>query len=180
MGYFDGLTQSAFNKDVLGRHVYFPNGKLGKGYVMETDAEYEDFLSFHKKRLIVMLALPLLLVVTGMSYAIIIGVFAVLALGDWLVTRHKTRNLISSDIKFSVKEASDRASLAFGLPVLVGLGLVSLCMFLFFSFAFIGSLLMPDRQTSIVLTSGLMAVFGFAMCWLFGRKIRIAWRARKA
>lgn len=180
MGYFDGLTQSAFNKDVLGRHVYFPNGKLGRGYVMETDAEYEDFLAFHKKRLIVMIALPLVLVIAGIGYAIIAGVFVVLALGDWLITKHKTGNLTRSDIKFSVKEASDRASLAFGLPVLIGLELISLCMALFFSFAFLGSLVMPEPKMPIILSSGLMMVFSFVMCWLFGRKIRVAWRAKKA
>jgi hypothetical protein len=41
MGYFDGIAANYFKTDGEGRHVFFPWGILGSGYLVPTDAEYE-------------------------------------------------------------------------------------------------------------------------------------------
>ncbi len=180
MGYFEGMTQAAFNKDVQGRDLYFPNGKLGRGYVMETEGEYKEFAAFHKKRLVVMIVLPLLLVALRISYTIIIPVFVVLALGDYLITRNKTKNLVRTDIKFSIKEASERSTKAFGLPVLIGLMVISVLMVLFFGLGLIGIAASPDPETPVILACGVMLALGLLMSWIFGRRIILLRRAQKA
>ena len=49
MGYFDGLTDGSFKTDSEGRHVYFPWGVMGKGYVLPNEEKKEEIRSFLKR-----------------------------------------------------------------------------------------------------------------------------------
>jgi len=40
MGYFEAIAASSFTTDSEGRHLFFPSGVLGKGYVVPTEHDY--------------------------------------------------------------------------------------------------------------------------------------------
>ena len=41
MGYFDALTSSYFKTAADGRKLFFPWGVLGRGYLFDSDRDYE-------------------------------------------------------------------------------------------------------------------------------------------
>lgn len=168
MGYFDGITQAAFNKDERGRHLYFPNGKIGKGYVMHNDEEYEHFVAFHKKRMMVLLILPLTLVVMGAKLTVIAGVFVVLALVDWLWTGHRTKGLERTPNKFDITQAAERSTRSLGLPLLVFFQIVSVLLVL------LGLLTTFAADSTGFLLCGIaLTVSGGFMVWRYTKRINL-------
>jgi hypothetical protein len=60
MGYFDGLTDGAFKTDAQGRHVFYPWGVMGKGYVMR-DADNHQSMR-RKIKWMYIVTLPLIII----------------------------------------------------------------------------------------------------------------------
>lgn len=46
MGYFDGLTDGAFKTDAEGRHLFYPWGVFGTGYILEVEERYQAVRQF--------------------------------------------------------------------------------------------------------------------------------------
>jgi len=40
MGYFEAIAASSFTTDAGGRHLFFPWGVFGKGYIVPTEDDY--------------------------------------------------------------------------------------------------------------------------------------------
>ena len=41
MGYFDAIASASFKQDADGRHIYFPLGNFGRGYLIPSEQEYQ-------------------------------------------------------------------------------------------------------------------------------------------
>ena len=49
MGYFDKITEAAFNEGKNGETIYFPNGIFGKGRLVEDPTQKAKLFKFHKR-----------------------------------------------------------------------------------------------------------------------------------
>ena len=123
MGYFDKITEAAFKKGENGKTIYFPNGVLGKGRVIEDPILKEKVFKFHKR-------LNKYLVPFAVFYGILMGLgggaslnaispLIIIAAFVFLRQRFLIKDLPKHNVKLTVKEASTSTSKAMHPAVLV-------------------------------------------------------------
>jgi len=116
MGYFDKITEAAFKEGENGESIYYPNGVLGKGRVIQDPELKKRIFKFHKrinKYLIpfgaiygMLLGLGGAISLEGLMPVIIIGVLV------FLRQRFLISGLPKNNTKLTVKETSTKASKA--------------------------------------------------------------------
>jgi hypothetical protein len=120
MGYFDALTSSYFKTAPDGRKLFFPWGVLGRGYVIDSEPDYERLRRQVKAYTIVSLAL-IIGVATLQAYvgAVVIGALLIAFYLGWM--RYLLRGLRPSDERLSLQDSMTsqaRAHSATGLWLL--------------------------------------------------------------
>jgi len=103
MGYFDALANSSFKKDSGGRWLFFPHGVLGRGYIIESEQDYQTlrrrFLAFIVPSLVLIVGAVLLLGILG---GVVVGLLYMLVHLLW--TRSQVRGLEPSAERLSWNE----------------------------------------------------------------------------
>ncbi len=126
MGYFEGLTASSFKTDENGQVIFYPWGKIGKGYILSSEEKQTEVRKFVK--LYCVISLPLIIgigIVLGWLYAfIILPLFF-----TWYyvaITKH-LKDLSKSDVKLTIKESATSSAKAHNVVtlwlMLIGSGL---------------------------------------------------------
>ncbi len=138
MGFFDKMTESAFKEGINGETIYFPNGVLGKGRLVQESARKEQLFKFHKRLNKYLIPVSILygilagltgeVSLTGFMPLIILGIIV------FLRQRFLMRGLPIHDEKLTVKEASTYAAKAFH-PVFLFLIVLNGIILLLLSFA---------------------------------------------
>jgi hypothetical protein len=119
MGYFDGLTATAFKKDSRGRDLFFIWGKFGRGRVVPTEADGAAVRSYLKNYYICVLVgiLPMLML-GGRSFEprwfMAIGIFMALALAALVPLFLRTRQWAAADERLTYREAMSASAAAHG------------------------------------------------------------------
>lgn len=171
MGYFDALTSSSFQtRD--GRRLFFPWGKLGHAYVIDTDQAYERLRSGTKAFYVIML--PAAIGAT-LWRGILIGL-AVGAIGMafyWFGVRIAIAGLSRVDATYSMSEAfANRAQTQ--SPIFLWIMIATSLVFVLLG---IGMLLLSPKEW--MAACGVSAFFGASAC-LFIRQLRLRSRMKKA
>lgn len=103
MGYFDALAAGSFKNLENGKQAFYPWGRLGKGYELQTDEQYESIRRFVIRYYAASL-------VIGVALAVGIGwfAFAILPIGGLyfhLAVRRHLGGMPTASEKLSVKES---------------------------------------------------------------------------
>ena len=154
MGFFDGLTNSLFKKDSLGRHLFYPWGVSGKGFVLETNADYSRI--FKNIKLINILTFPLAI----FTIVFIEVKFSLFFLFLYIILYHLyskklTKNLSITSEKMSLADTLQNMANSFHLCLLIFFGIASLL------FVIAGAYLVYMNESVVV--GGIGIVF-FSLC----------------
>jgi hypothetical protein len=123
MGYFDGLTATAFKKDAQGRDLFFIWGKFGKGRVVPSEADGAAVRNYLKNYYICLIVgiVPMIML-AGKSFEprwfMAIGIFMVLALAALVPLFLRTRHWAVADERMSYREAMSASAAAHGAVTL--------------------------------------------------------------
>jgi hypothetical protein len=123
MGYFDGLTATAFKKDAQGRDLFFIWGKFGKGRVVPSEADGAAVRSYLKNYYICLIVgiVPMIML-AGKSFEprwfLAIGIFMVLALAALTPLFLRTRQWAVADERLTYREAMSASAAAHGAVTL--------------------------------------------------------------
>jgi hypothetical protein len=131
-----GFFAYAFQTDKKGRNVFFPWGKLGKGYVVEDSNQKNKLASFYSRFCTFGFVGALVLVQGKFSWPIIIGSFFLFYVVYAVVLGSQIKGLAVSDKDYSVLQTYKTMGKSFGFSsggvwiLLVLFGVVfSLCVF---------------------------------------------------
>jgi len=106
MGYFDALAASSFKDLENGKRAFYPWGRFGKGYELQTEEQYEAI-----KRTIIrgyVTIVPLAILAGALRLWIVIAVVVPIALVAYvLVLRRLTRGLPTTREKLTFKDTSE-------------------------------------------------------------------------
>ena len=155
MGYFDGLTAGQFKIAEDGRKLFFPRGFWGRGYVVDSEAEFQRL----RRRMMIYQAAAFVLVIAAaiprqynpylaIAVALLLIVFY-LAWSRWLVA-----GLQPADDRLRWRETSAAQARAFGPFVLWFLEIVAL------AFVAVGIALLLTDPTSRLLAIVTIVFFG--------------------
>jgi hypothetical protein len=119
MGYFDGLTSSAFQKSPEGQTLFYPNGKLGKGYVVN-EAQVAELKTFIKRYYMIILPLVIIGVMTIKLYTII---FILLSFPLYYIPIYKIlgKSAVKTDQKYSIKDNMQNVGKSMGKGTAIAL-----------------------------------------------------------
>lgn len=117
MGYFDKITESSFKTGSNGESLYFPNGILGKGRLVQDSVRKTQLFKYHKR-------LHKYLVPFAILYGLVIGIgndisldslMPILIIGSivFIRQRYLIRGLPIHNEKLTIKEVASTASKAF-------------------------------------------------------------------
>jgi hypothetical protein len=123
MGYFDGLTATAFKKDSQGRDLFFIWGRLGKGRVVPTEADGASVRSYLKNYYIcILIGIVPMLMLAGESFEprwfLAIGIFMALSLAALVPLFLRTRQWAVADERLTYREAMSASAAAHGAATL--------------------------------------------------------------
>lgn len=111
MGYFDGLAASSFKTNEAGQVIFYPWGKMGKGYTLPTKEKEARIRKFVKLNYVVSLPVIFLAqIILGWQYSLV----ALLVLSVWyyLSAKKHLKGLLKTDEKLTVKESVASAAKA--------------------------------------------------------------------
>jgi hypothetical protein len=156
MGYFDGLTASAFKKDAQGRDLLFIWGKFGKGRVVPTEADGIAVRSYLKSYYVcVLVGIVPMLMLAGKSFDprwfLAIGIFMALALAGLAPLFLRTRDWAVAGERLTYREAISASAAAHGA--------VSLWLLIVLSAVFVAGGLVLLLATEATLVGLLCVVF---------------------
>lgn len=161
MGYFDGLTEGQFKIAEDGRRLFFPRGFWGRGYVVDSESEFQRLRRQMKIYQAVALVLIIAAVVPRQYNPYLVIAVALLVIVFYLVwSRSLVARLQPAEDQLRWRETSAAQARAFGPFTLWFLEIVALA----FVAAGIG-LLLTD-PTSRLLAIGTIAFFG--LCAAYG------------
>ena len=104
MGYFDALASSSFKNLENGKRAFYPWGKFGKGYELQSEAQYVAV-----KRLVVsyyVAGLPLaVLAAVSRNWIVLAVVLPLILLVYFLLIRHHIRGLPVAGEKLTFKDS---------------------------------------------------------------------------
>ena len=122
MGYFDGLTDAIFKKDVQGRDLFFPYGILGSGYVLTSEEQKNKIRKFIKIMYIVMLpGIYVAAMLIGFWIAIVI--LPIYYVWYYFMMKKMMTGLNKSEEKLKVSESYKNSARSHNLWVLIVLEL---------------------------------------------------------
>ncbi|HVO04015.1 MAG TPA: hypothetical protein VMT54_17585 [Candidatus Cybelea sp.] len=103
MGYFDGLVDAMFKKDVRGRDVFYPRGIMGKGFILpdpaSTAAVRAKMIGFYK--VLIFVVIPLAIVSVKFLHVSPIAILMFIGAGKWFHERRLTAGYAISDERLS-------------------------------------------------------------------------------
>lgn len=99
---FDFIAKGSFQTTADGQRVFYPNGMIGKGYIIESDERYRRLFRQQKYWGLAIMALVTLLVSIKAGGLIILSAFIALNLLKQLVTRRTTRHMPIAAARYSV------------------------------------------------------------------------------
>jgi hypothetical protein len=104
MGYFEGLIASSFKTDEKGQVIFYPWGKMGKGYILSRDEQQIEISKFVKLYYVISFASIIGLgIVLGWLYTVILLPF--LFAWYYFVITKRLKGLSKSDEKLTLKES---------------------------------------------------------------------------
>jgi len=125
VGYFDGLTSTSFKKTEEGKTVFFPNGKLGSGYLISEEQEFK-IRRFIKGYYMISLPLTVIAVIIFKIYALFL---LVIEMPLYYITIKKMlRNTEKSKEKLTMKDTVGNMGKSMGLAVSILMFILSLLM----------------------------------------------------
>ena len=160
MGYFDGLTATAFKKDAQGRDLFFIWGKFGKGRVVPSEADGAAVRSYLKNYYICLIVgiVPIVML-AGKSFEprwfMAIGIFMVLALAALVPLFVRTRQWAVADERLTYRESMAASAQAHGAG--------SLWLLVVVSALFVAGGLFLVLKSDSILIGALMVLF-FGAC----------------
>lgn len=167
MGYFDGLADAVFKKDLAGNTLFYPFGVMGSGYVLESDDQRALIRTFYKKMYMVML--PTIVVVqVAIGWWLNVALLPVFYVWYYFYAKKITKRLTKSAEKLKVSEAYKNSAKSHNLTQLIFLELISI------GFVAIGFwILLTGRNQFIALSSiGFFGLCGVAIGYMIFAKIR--------
>jgi hypothetical protein len=131
MGFFESWADGMFKKDSSGKHLFFPNGIFGSGYILKDDAHKNRIRDSEKK-----------LILVAFSAGVSICISTMISLG-WLVfslaticivwcyfwERKITKGLPKSSEKLKLSETLDHFAKISNLVLLIQIELGMLALF---------------------------------------------------
>ena len=110
MGYFDALANGAFKRTTSGKMAFYPWGKIGKGYEIQTDEQYEQIHGFIVRYYMMVLPIAIGAGVFLKWFALVVVPFAAVPYVLWL--RKWTRILPTTDERLTFKESYEAQAAA--------------------------------------------------------------------
>ena len=101
MGYFDALARGAFKSTASGKIAFYPWGKVGKGYEIQTDEQYDEIYRFIVRYYAVVLPVAIGAAAILKWFALAVVPLAAIPYVLWL--RRWTRILPATDERMSVR-----------------------------------------------------------------------------
>jgi len=171
MGYYDTIASSAFKMTRDGRMAFYPWGRLGKGYVAPSEAQYRKLRRAVTWFYIAMLPLGLLAAAAG-HWVLFIPLLVVVIPVYWIIVRFLTRGMPRTDEKLTLRDAYENQARNQSRLRTWFLFLLALAFFAFgiYTVASGGD---PMNGTFIILFAGACAA-------LFGWMLRARRRLREA
>ena len=155
MGYFDGLTEGQFKIAKDGRRLFFPRGFWGRGYVVDSESEFQRLRRRMKIYQAVALVLIIAAVVPRQYNPYLVIAVALLVIVFYLVwSRSLVARLQPAEDRLRWRETSAAQARAFGPFALWFLEIAAL------AFVAIGIALLLTDPTSRLLAIGTIAFFG--------------------
>ena len=155
MGYFDGLTEGQFKIAEDGRRLFFPRGFWGRGYVVNSESEFQRLRRRMKIYQAVALVLIIAAVVPRQYNPYLVIAVALLVIVFYLVwSRSLVARLQPAEDRLRWRETSAAQARAFGPFALWFLEIVAL------AFVAVGIALLLTDPTSRLLAIGTIAFFG--------------------
>jgi hypothetical protein len=170
MGYFDAVSRSSFKTASDGRRLFFPWGTLGRGYIIESEQEFERLQRLVKAYLVGILVL--IIAVQLLVSPLASFVAAALVLVPYLIwARRLMQRMPPSEERLSLKESMASQARAYSAASLWFLEICSL------GFVCTGILmLLFDRNHRL---SGLASIVFFGPCAAFFA-VQLVQRKREA
>jgi hypothetical protein len=153
MGYFDALTSSYFKTAADGRKLFFPWGVLGRGYLLDSDRDYERLRRQLKTYTVLTLVASIGSVALQIPIAAIVTPALLIAF-YFVWVSYRLRGLQPSDERLSWRESMTSQALAHSAGVLWSLEIVSL------AFVGIGAFTFVFDPGSWLIEIGSMLLFG--------------------
>jgi hypothetical protein len=155
MGYFDGLTEGQFKIAEDGRRLFFPRGFWGRGYVVESESEFQRL----RRQMKIYQAVALVLVIAAVvprqyNPYLVIAVALLLIVFHLVWSRSLVARLQPVEDRLRFQETSAAQARAFGPFVLWFLEIVAL------AFVAVGIAIWLTDPTSRWLAIGTIAFFG--------------------
>src|ERR1700751_5728922 len=127
MGYFDGLTEGQFKIAEDGRRLFFPRGFWGRGYVVESESEFQRL----RRQMKIYQAVALVLVIAAVvprqyNPYLVIAVALLLIVFHLVWSRSLVARLQPVEDRLRFQETSAAQARAFGPFVLWFLEIVAL------------------------------------------------------
>jgi len=155
MGYFDRLADSGFRTTASGAVAFYPYGAMGRGYVLQSEAERRQLRAVAKG--IYLVSLPLLVAAqlaggAVCTFAVVVGFLA----GYAVYIRLLFRGHAQADERLRFKEAMQRQAQLHRLPSLIFMEAFSIAIMV------LGLDLLWHGK--LALGALVVAVFGFSSC----------------
>jgi hypothetical protein len=155
MGYFDGVSEGQFKIAEDGRRLFFPRGLWGRGYVVDSESEFQRL----RRQVKIYQAAALVLVIAAVvprqfNPYLVIAVALLLIVFYFAWSRSLVARLQPAEDRLKLRETSAAQARAFGPFVLWFLEIVAL------AFVAIGIVLWWTDPTSRSLAIGTIALFG--------------------
>lgn len=167
MGYFEGLADASFKTDARGRHLFYPWGILGKGFVMPDPETYRAQRRFFIRMYMVLL--PAAIISPMIHVALSLVLLTGYCVWYWLYIKKITRYWPHADEKLKMSEAYENSARGHSLGVLIFLLITSLLLTLG------GLALIAGDPVMAMLCGGF-----FGLCTLaIGNMIRLKLRDRQ-
>ncbi len=154
MGYFDALAASSFKDLENGKRAFYPWGRFGKGYEIQTEEQYEALRRFVIRYYIVVLPLGILAGAFRVWFALVVLV-PLSVLVFVLKSRKLTSGLPRTDEKLTFKDSYENQARRHSPVMLWGMLIMSLL------FVAGGVVLMAGPGEILI---GLLAIGFFGAC----------------
>ncbi len=166
MGYFDVITNASCKKAADGQWLFYPHGVLGHGYVIPSDAEFDQLRRNLKYLWIITL---LMMVATFWKPVIAFSVWLVLFVAYLIWARLHCRNLARSSEKLTYTESIFNETRSLGPGILWLSEIFSILLILY------GVILLIADPSQWLLALVMIVVFA-ACAFIWARMLRIKQR----
>lgn len=159
MGYFDGLTASAFKTDASGRTVYFPWGRFGSGYVV-TDDERRDGIRRSVRNTVVVSFFAIIVVQAIVGFVGNLVLLPAYYVWYYFATKKRVHGLERSSEKLTLRESYRNSALAHNLATLIALFVVAI------GFVAVAVATFDSSPVMAIVTIGFFGLSGLAIGYM--------------